>query len=150
MAEKNDHIVELIAHWSSTFGLPVRTEEKFADAKENVLAMSLIKEELHETLDALDLRDFKEFKDGLGDLLWVVTRAMMVNGINPLETISSIYDSNMSKADYTDEDALATKKVYNAKGITTYARVMSNGAIITYNADTNKVLKSHNFKTPKL
>lgn len=147
--EKNDHIVELIAHWSSTFGLPVRTEEKFADAAENVLAMSLIKEELHETLDALDLRDFKEFKDGLGDLLWVVTRAMMVNGINPLATISAIYDSNMSKADYTEEDAEKTRQQYESRSIKTYCVKQLDGAIITYNADTNKVLKSHNFKTPK-
>jgi NTP pyrophosphatase (non-canonical NTP hydrolase) len=142
-------MVEKIAHWSNTFGLPIKKEEGFPAKERLVLALALIEEEYKETYQAAAENDFKEVKDGLGDLLWVTIRAMMECGIDPQKTIEAIYESNMSKADTTAEDAVITHDTYKAKGITTYSRVV-NGLFITYNADTNKVLKSHKFKQPEL
>lgn len=142
-------IVKLIEHWSSTFNLPVNTEEKFP-AKERIdLALKLIREELAETEEAIDNKNFLETKDGLGDLLWVVIRAMMELGIDPDETIEAIFISNMSKADDNEEDAGVTYNYYKEKGIITYCKVVNN-LFITYNVSDHKVLKSHKFQKPNL
>ena len=95
-------IVEMIKHWSETFGLPVLTEEQFPEVSRAKLALDLIDEEFLETAEAVGYKDFKATKDGLGDLLWVTIRAMMEFGIDPHEVISKIYESNMSKADVSE------------------------------------------------
>jgi len=142
-------MTELIANWSITFGLPVLTTEGFPDKKRIELALRLINEEFEETKLAEKQNNFTEFKDGLGDLLWVTIRAMMECGIDPNDTIERIYISNMSKADFTLEDALKTKQKYLEQGIDTYHKIV-NGAYITYRVFDNKVLKSINFKEPQL
>ena len=141
-------MIEKIAHWSKTFGLPIKKEEGFPDPARVKLALALIEEEYKETYQACAENDFVEAKDGLGDLLWVTIRAMMELGIDPEKTINAIYESNMSKADETVEDSIKTHEMYKAKGITTYSRFI-DGLYITYNADTNKALKSWKWKAPK-
>ena len=142
-------IVKLIEHWSKTFNLPVNTIEKFPEKQRIELALKLIKEELKETEEAIENNNFLETKDGLGDLLWVVVRAMMELGIDPDETITAIFNSNMSKADTSEEDANITYNYYKEKGIITYCKVV-NDLFITYNVSDHKVLKSYKFQKPKL
>lgn len=147
MAQKT--ITELIAHWSEVFNLPINTELGFPDNKRVDLALRLIREELKETEEAIAFKDLKSTQDGLGDLLWVTIRAMMEFGIDPQKTIEAIYESNMSKADHTQEDAIITYKKYKEQGIDTYSKEQ-NGLFITYRFGDNKVLKSHKFKEPEL
>lgn len=142
-------LVEMIQDWSKVFGAPIKETEGFPDVDRMRLAMDLIDEEFMETVQAIDQKNFTEVKDGLGDLLWVVVRAMMEFGVDPESTIREIYYSNMSKADYTEEDALKTRNKYKALGIDTYMRICKE-SYITYNAATGKILKSYNFKSPKL
>jgi len=142
-------ITELIAHWSKVFDLPIKKELGFPDNKRVDLALKLIREELKETEEALAFKDLKETQDGLGDLLWVTIRAMMEFGIDPQETIEKIYQSNMSKADVTQEDAIITYKHYKEQGIQTYCKE-TDGLFITYRFGDNKVLKSYKFKAPEL
>lgn len=139
----------MIAHWSKTFNLPVETNLQFPEEKRAELALKLIKEEFNETELGFITRNLTEIQDGLGDLLWVTIRAMMEFGINPEELIKKIYESNMSKADETEEDAAITRKLYKSQGIDTYCR-MKNGLFITHRLDDDKVLKSHKFKQPEL
>lgn len=141
-------IVAMIKDWSTVFGAPIKETEGFPDVDRMRLAMDLIDEEFMETVQAIDRKDFAEVKDGLGDLLWVVVRAMMEFGVDTETTIREIYRSNMSKADYTEEDALKTRDKYKTEGIETYMRIRKN-IYITYNANTGKILKSHNFIVPK-
>lgn len=142
-------LVQMIQDWSKVFGAPIKETEGFPDVDRMRLAMDLIDEEFMETVQAIDQKNFTEVKDGLGDLLWVVIRAMMEFGVDPESTIREIYYSNMSKADYTEEDALKTRDKYKALGIDTYMRICKE-SYITYNAATGKILKSYNFKGPKL
>jgi NTP pyrophosphatase (non-canonical NTP hydrolase) len=137
----------MIKHWSETFDLPIAETEGFPTTERMRLSLDLIDEEFLETAEAVGNRNFQEVKDGLGDLLWVTVRAMMEFGIDPTDTIQRIYDSNMSKADTTDEDAVATYKHYLAQDIRTYSR-KKDGLFITYRLSDNKVLKSHKFKEP--
>jgi len=147
MEKKKKDIVQMIKHWSETFDLPILPKEGFPSTSRMKLALDLIDEEFMETAEAVGNRNLKEVKDGLGDLLWVTVRAMMEFGIDPHDTISRIYESNMSKADVTDEDATATYKHYLAQDIRTYSR-KKDGLFITYRLSDNKVLKSHKFKEP--
>lgn len=142
-------IVEKIKNWSETFGAPIKKEEGFPEIARAKLSLALIEEEFKETFQACAESNFTEAKDGLGDLLWVTVRAMMEFGIDPEEVIQEIYESNMSKADTTEEDATITYKKYRDLGIQTYCRER-NGLFITYRAEDHKVLKSHKFKEPKL
>ena len=139
----------MIKDWSNVFGAPIKETEGFPEVDRMRLAMDLIDEEFMETVQAIDQKNFAEVKDGLGDLLWVVVRAMMEFGVDPETTIREIYRSNMSKADYTEEDALKTRDKYKKQGIDTYMRIRKD-IYITYNATTGKILKSHNFIAPKL
>ena len=70
-------IVEMITHWSTVLGAPIKSSEGFPEIDRMRLAMDLIDEEFMETVQAIDQKNFKEVKDGLGDLLWVTVRAMM-------------------------------------------------------------------------
>lgn len=142
-------IVAMVKDWSKVFGAPIKNSEGFPDVDRMKLAMDLIDEEFLETVHAIDTKNFTEVKDGLGDLLWVVIRAMMEFGVDPESTIREIYYSNMSKADYTEKDALATRDKYKKLGIETYIRIRQD-IYITYNADTGKILKSYNFRRPNL
>jgi predicted HAD superfamily Cof-like phosphohydrolase len=139
----------MITDWSNVFGAPIKETEGFPEIDRMRLSMDLIDEEFMETVQAIDQKNFAEVKDGLGDLLWVTVRAMMEFGVDPESTIREIYKSNMSKADYTEEDALKTRDKYKELGIDTYMRVRKD-IYITYNAETGKILKSYNFKAPKL
>lgn len=143
------NIVNLIEDWSNTFGLPIKKGKGFPSRDRMELAIKLINEEFLEFLAGVDRRDLKEVEDGLGDLLWVTIRAMMEFGIDPHETINNIYKSNMSKADFSEEDAVATKAKYKEQGIDTYMKIVGP-AFITYRVGDNKVLKSHKFKEPEL
>ena len=138
----------MIKDWSDVFGAPIKETEGFPEVDRMRLAMDLIDEEFMETVYAIDQKNFFQVKDGLGDLLWVVVRAMMEFGVDPETTIREIYRSNMSKADYTEKNALKTKDKYKAEGVETYMRIRKD-IYITYNADTGKILKSHNFIAPK-
>ena len=146
---KQETIVQLIKHWSETFGLPVNDTFKLPSPERIRLCFDLIDEEFMETLSAIDAKNTKEIKDGLGDLLWVTIRAMMEFGINPEEVIKSIYDSNMSKADNSEEEAIITYNKYKEQGIQTYSKKVGD-YFITYRMFDNKVLKSHKFQEPNL
>jgi NTP pyrophosphatase (non-canonical NTP hydrolase) len=150
LEKQDDKIVSLIAHWSKTFDLPIKKEKGFPDKSRTTLALRLIEEEYKETFQACAEGNLKETEDGFGDLLWVTIRGMMEHGINPLETIERIYTSNMSKADYNQDDAEFTRNKYLREGIETYCRVVG-GTYLTYRAFDDKLLKSAvNYKEPKL
>ena len=144
-----EDILGFVSHWSRVFGLPMKKEPGFPSQDRVVLSMKLIREELKETEEAIAFNDFKETADGLGDLLWVTIRAMMEFGIDPHDTIKKIYESNMSKADTNQDDAIITYKKYMEQGIQTYCKEV-DGLFITYRTSDNKVLKSHKFKSPEL
>lgn len=149
MSENTLDMVALVKEWSKTFGLPIKKGLGFPKRDRMELAAKLIDEEFLEFLAGIDRRDITEVQDALGDLLWVTIRAMMEFGINPEETIYSIYKSNMSKADFSEKDARLTRDKYKKQGINTYMKVVGP-AFITYRVGDDKVLKSHKFKEPKL
>lgn len=141
-------MIEKIKHWSEVFGLPVLTDPKFPDINRITLSYSLIKEELEELNIACIERDFTETQDALGDILWVTIRMMMELGIDAEKTIEAIYQSNMSKVDITEKDAILTCEKYKLLEIpTSYKKI--GDYFITFRLSDTKIMKSHKFKEPE-
>lgn len=141
-------IVNLIRIWSEKFNQPISNTKEFTSIERMSFAFSLIVEEVEELRQSCIERDFKETQDALGDILWVTIRMMLELGIDPLKTIESIYDSNMSKLDYTIKDALITRDKYLEQNIETNYKMTLEGTFITFRKSDGKVLKSHNFQKP--
>jgi len=142
-------IVRMITVWSELFGAPIQEEKKLPTRDRENLSYKLIEEELQELFEAQNERDLTAIQDALGDLLWVVIRAMMEYGISPLSTIRSIYISNMSKLDTSFKDLLKSAMIYSNKGIETYYKQTEDGRYILKRELDDKILKSHKFKEPK-
>jgi NTP pyrophosphatase (non-canonical NTP hydrolase) len=146
--ELQSDIVAMIAHWSSVFELPISEKREIPAKERETLAFSLIEEEFVEYQEALENSDLRGIQDSLGDLLWVIVRAMMEYGIDPLKTIRAIYISNMSKLDTSYEDLMESILKYTDEGINVYPKNLSNGYYSVRRLSDNKILKSYKFKEP--
>ena len=140
-------IVNLINHWSKVFNLPVSLTKNFPPKRRLKLDIALIKEEFKEIKEAVKNDDLKEYQDGLGDLLWVIVRAMLSAGIDPGKTIEAIYHSNMSKADRNLLEATQTAEFYKEQGVETFHKV-NDGFYLTFRKSDKKLLKGRSFKEP--
>lgn len=143
------NIFEKIAYWSKQCNLPVSDNKQFPTEDRVKLSLDLIKEEVGELEEAISKKDLKEVQDALGDILWLAVRGMQEFGIDPNTTMEAIYNSNMTKIDETLEDALTTQYSYQLKGIETMYIKNSSGKYLTFNKNTQKLLKSYRFKEPK-
>ena len=65
-----------------TFGQIVRTTPQFPDQKTMRLRLDLIKEELKELEEAMNIKDLQEIADALTDILYVTYGAGYAYGIN--------------------------------------------------------------------
>ena len=140
-------MIKLIKKWSQVFNLPISNKKQLISEERMIFCLSLIEEEVKELKEGVENKDIIEIQDALGDILWVTIRKMMELGIDPKETIKAIYTSNMSKGDYSEEDALKTRDKYLKEGISTFF-IKDNDFYITCRTSDNKVLKSCNFKEP--
>lgn len=137
-----------IERWAQTFSLPILEKPTLLPELENDLAIKLIEEELEEVKHALRNKDIIEMVDGLGDLFWVVVRAMQSAGVDVDKTIDAIYDSNMSKLATSKEEAEASVKRYEEMGIKTDFKKVGKKYYKIFRLMDNKVLKSINFAVP--
>jgi NTP pyrophosphatase (non-canonical NTP hydrolase) len=137
-----------IERWAEIFSLPVLEKPTLLPELDNDLAIKLVEEELEEVKHALRSKDIIEMVDGLGDLFWVVVRAMQSAGVDVDKTIDAIYDSNMSKLATSKEEAEASVKRYEEMGIKTGFKKVGKKYYKIFRLMDNKVLKSINFAVP--
>jgi predicted HAD superfamily Cof-like phosphohydrolase len=165
------NIEELVKDWALTFGLPVNEKPTIPNKEEILLAFKLIEEEFlefrqaiqyqlidghtatgayHITGDIVEMpEDITEIADSLTDTLWTVIRAMQVFGLNPQKCMEAVYESNMSKLCYSYDEIEETVEAYKQKGIEVVVYPAEFKGFIVKNKNTDKVLKSINFKEPK-
>ena len=93
-----------------TFGQEVKNKPSFSTDKINKLRIDLIKEELHELIDAMKNKDLLEVADALTDILYVTYGAGHAFGINLDKCFQEVQNSNMSKLDVNG------KPIYNDSG----------------------------------
>lgn len=132
---------------------PVKYDMAGVPADRSELRIGLLQEELDEWKKAIEENDKVEQLDALCDMAYVLMGAVVESGFTPRfkEAFQEVHRSNMSKVDYTPEDAELTKKKYVAEGIETYmAYDGSTGAYVTHRASDRKVLKSHMYSPADL
>lgn len=151
-------MVEKIIEWRKTSGIPTPDTQGFKLPQEDrlKLAISLVDEEFREFLLCIskvkyEEEEVKQTIDALGDLLWVVISLGMEFNLDMEEVINRIHKSNMSKFDFTEEDAKKTAAKYEEQGIDVVVNkdiLNKTSPYVTVRKSDNKILKSHNFIEP--
>ena len=93
-----------------TFGQEIREKASFPNDKITTLRYDLIKEELDELKEAIQIKDIKEVADALTDILYVTYGAGHAFGINLDKCFQEVQNSNMSKLGSDGQP------IYNDKG----------------------------------
>jgi len=101
---------ESVKKFMETFGQEIKEKAEFPEEKITSLRYDLIKEELDELKEAIDMRDIKEVADALTDILYVTYGAGHAFGINLDKCFKEVQDSNMSKLGSNG------KPIYNESG----------------------------------
>ena len=101
---------ESVKKFMKTFGQEVKEKAEFPSDKITTLRYDLIREELNELKEAIEVRDIKEVADALTDILYVTYGAGHAFGINLDKCFAEVQNSNMSKL---GQDG---KPIYNDKG----------------------------------
>ena len=101
---------ESVKKFMETFGQEIREKASFPNDKITTLRYDLIKEELDELKEAIQIKDIKEVADALTDILYVTYGAGHAFGINLDKCFQEVQNSNMSKLGADGQP------IYNDKG----------------------------------
>ena len=99
-----------VKKFMETFGQETKEKAGFPNDKITSLRYDLIKEELDELKEAINMKDIKEVADALTDILYVTYGAGHAFGINLDKCFQEVQNSNMSKLDNNG------KPIYNENG----------------------------------
>ncbi|GAB3892817.1 nucleoside triphosphate pyrophosphohydrolase family protein [Larkinella knui] len=140
-----------VAEFHRTFHHPVLEQPQIPSETRCQLRVALLAEELKELEVAILEKDLVEVADALCDLQYVLAGAILEFGLG--EKFKALFDevqrSNLSKACLTVEEAEATVKHYEAKGVACHY-VESDGKYLVYRTADNKTLKNVNYSPASL
>lgn len=146
----------LVRQWRAAMGLKNGNITVYDERM--MLHRRLFLEEMNELLHAIDTNDTKEIQDGFADLIFVITGMMLELGHNPHEVFYKVYESNMSKVCYSEEEAMETVELYAAglhpdkmgeKINTRYRSIEDGHFFVIERVSDGKVMKSMNYKPPR-
>jgi predicted HAD superfamily Cof-like phosphohydrolase len=132
-----------VAEFHKTFKHPILTSPTIPSEQRCKLRVSLIAEELKELEEAINNQDIVEVADALCDIQYVLSGAILEFGLADKfkELFDEVQRSNMSKACKTIEEAEATVKHYNNKGVECYYE-QEGDLYLVYRTEDRKTLKS--------
>lgn len=132
-----------VAEFHKTFKHPILTYPTIPSEQRCKLRVSLIAEELKELEEAINNQDIVEVADALCDIQYVLSGAILEFGLADKfkELFDEVQRSNMSKACKTIEEAEATVKHYNNKGVECYYE-QEGDLYLVYRTEDRKTLKS--------
>lgn len=133
-----------VAEFHKTFEAPILETPQLPSEKRCKLRVDLMQEELDEIKDAIADNDIVEIADGLADLLYVLSGAVLEFGLGDkfVDIFNEVQRSNMSKACDNLEDANETVKFYKDNKNTEGYVKESNGKFIVLRTEDDKVLKN--------
>jgi predicted HAD superfamily Cof-like phosphohydrolase len=121
------------------------------DSKTVDLRIALIEEEMAELKVAMKARDMTEVCDGAADLLYVTYGLFHSFGINADKAFALVHESNMTKLDSCEENAIESCKwLKEHKPEYTPAYRKSGDMWLIYDSVSGKVLKSKFYKAVDL
>ena len=121
------------------------------DEKRVELRLKLIREEFEELQQGIENKNLTEIMDAFCDLEYVLLGAIVEFGMKDCfqENFYLVHESNMTKFDNNDYDAMMTRNQYELDGVETYYRQIGN-KWVTFRKEDDKVLKSLNYKPVKI
>lgn len=148
---KNKHL-EMVSDFHKTFKAPVLDEPQIPSKDRCELRVNLLQEELDELKQAIEDNDLTEVLDAFCDISYILNGSILEFGLQNIfdEAFDEVQRSNMSKACYTMQDAIATLSHYKKKDGTEGYYKEVNGKWIVYRNGDNKVLKSINYSPADL
>lgn len=148
--EKIDSLNQ-VAEFHTTFKAPILETPQIPSKDRCDLRVSLLQEELNELKQAIADNDLIEIADALCDLQYVLSGAVLEFGLGEkfVDLFNEVQRSNMSKACSTEEEAIATVKNYEEKGVAVFYE-KSGEKYNVYRKEDNKVLKSINYSPADL
>lgn len=140
-----------VREFHKTFKAPILDTPQIPSKERCDLRVSLLQEELNELKQAIADNDLVEIADALCDLQYVLSGAVLEFGMGEkfVELFNEVQRSNMSKACSTEEEAEATVKNYQDKGVDVFFE-KSGEKYNVYRKEDNKVLKSINYSPADL
>lgn len=116
------------------------------------LEHKLLKEEIDEYKEAAMLDNSVEIADALGDTFVVLIGTMWKHGLIPKlgQILTSICESNNTKWCTSEEEAKASVEYYKDLGTPTEYTYNEDHKVFVIKSTKGKILKSINFKRPKL
>ena len=88
---------DLVREFHETYNHPVRTQPTIGSARERLLRLALIREEVDELESAIYNGDIVEMYDALIDILWVTHGALHTFGLPFEEGLEEVARSNRTK-----------------------------------------------------
>ena len=92
-----------IKEFREAFGLPINEKPTLLESKDMRLHMSLVREELEETIEAYAQKDLTEVFDGIVDMMYVLGGLAVHMGLPIEEGWREVHASNCSKLDENGE-----------------------------------------------
>lgn len=140
-----------VAEFHQLFDLPVLDSPSIPDEARCQLRVNLLTEELEELREGIQQRSLVEIADALADLQYVLSGAILEFGLSTqfAQIFDEVHRSNMSKACNNMEEAQATQRVYQEKGIESEVKKKGEEFLVLRIGD-QKVLKSVNYSEAKI
>ena len=115
------------------------------------LRLKLLKEELKELEQGIKNKNLVEIMDAFCDLEYVLLGSVIEFGMFNMfqKNFNLVHESNMSKYDNNEEDALQTKHHYDEQNIETYYKKIGS-KWVTFREEDDKILKSYKYKPVKI
>ena len=148
--EKIDSLNQ-VAEFHKTFNAPILEKPTIPSKERCELRVSLLQEELNELKQAIEDNNIVEIADGLCDLQYVLSGAVLEFGLGEkfVELFNEVQRSNMSKACDTEQQAQETVEHYQAKGEEAFYE-KSGEKYNVHRVSDNKVLKNKYYSAADL
>lgn len=134
---------------------PTTLDANICSTKKSLLLqkLALIKEEVKELEQAVTENDLPEIIDALGDITYVVYGMAIAMGFDLDYVVKVVHDANLTKLCKSEAEALESIEHYKkTKGfedvVVKYRPSCIPDCFTLYNAQTDKILKSHKFQQP--
>lgn len=141
---KHPESLEMVAEFHRTFKHPILNAPAIPDENRCKLRVALIAEELKELEVAILEKDIVGVADALADIQYVLSGAILEFGLGDKfkALFEEVQRSNMSKACYTEEEAIRTVNHYKEKDGTECYYKQADGKWLVYRTSDNKTIKS--------
>lgn len=152
-----------VEHFHQVFNHPILQRGEVIRKNRADLRVELLQEEVKELQQAYGVvvnpdgtftevpYNAVEVQDALADIMFVLCGAILESGMKDTfdEAFRRVYESNMSKACKTEQEAIYTVSEYLGVGVEAYYK-QHLGLFIVYRSSDNKVLKSKYYKPVEL